>query len=139
MKSNILILLLVIMIAVASIPAAILLFIGLVPTLAAKFSDTRSNGSIPKTVAFFNMAGIVPYMMDLIPIGQDMDAGMKVVSDSLTWLIIYGYAGIGWLVVFTVPVVVKAIQRKIIQRRLVIVDKQQEALKEEWSNSVMKL
>lgn len=86
----------------------LLICLGLLPTLVALFTDTDQSRSGLATIGYLNLAGVLPFLIELWQKGQTMEAAMAILRDPLTWVIMLGSAGIGQLILFTVPTLVSS-------------------------------
>lgn len=136
MKLKMLLIMIALSLAVFSIPATLLVLGGLLPTFAAKYSYGQKGTSTTKAVAYFNLAGIVPFVLEIIPYGQNIDKAMLILGASFTWICIYTAASAGWLIVIAMPKISKKILAGILYRRLETIKKRQEKLLEEWGPKV---
>lgn len=84
----------------------LLVCLGLLPTLVAVFTDTDQNKSALATVGYLNLAGVLPFIIELWQKGQTMEAALTIIRDPFSWVVMFGSAGIGQLMLFTIPVIV---------------------------------
>lgn len=76
---------------------------GLLPTLVAIFTERDNRGSGIAAVGYMNLAGVLPFLVDLWQKGQTMDVAMAIIRDPFTWVVMLGSAGVGHLILFAVP------------------------------------
>ncbi|MDX9690239.1 MAG: hypothetical protein EOM37_08770 [Proteobacteria bacterium] len=81
----------------------LLVGLGLIPTLVALATDADEKRSGLATIGYLNFAGVLPFWIDLWTNGQSMDVAMRIIRDPYSWVIMLGSAGIGHLILFTVP------------------------------------
>jgi hypothetical protein len=84
----------------------LLVCLGFMPTLVALFTDTDGRGSGVAAVGYMNLAGVLPFLVDLWQKGQTMDVAMTIMRDPFTWVVMLGAAGVGHLILFSVPAAV---------------------------------
>ena len=77
--------------------------LGLLPTLVALFVDTDKEKSTVTTIGFLNVAGVFPFLVELWSREQTMEAALSIVRQPVTWLVMFGAAGIGQLMLYTIP------------------------------------
>lgn len=77
--------------------------IGLLPTLIALITDTDRQKSTAATIGFLNVAGVTPFVIDLWMKGQTMPHAFAIMSNSTTWLVMFGSAAVGHLLLYAVP------------------------------------
>lgn len=84
----------------------VLIVVSLLPAVTASVVDRRPRRWASRTVLFFNIAGLLPHVFD-VAMSHDPNAmASHLLSDPYIWLIIYGFAGFGWLFVYIVPQIV---------------------------------
>ncbi|MGH7124016.1 MAG: hypothetical protein ACREFI_06555, partial [Stellaceae bacterium] len=88
---------LVTILAVTALPLCILLMSGLVPTMVAAVVDRYRARYLTRAVGFMNLAGLTPLVVQLWTNGLTMDAVAAALSRPINWLMMYGAAGIGWV------------------------------------------
>jgi len=84
----------------------LLVCMGLLPTLVALVTDTDEHRSSLATIGYLNVAGVLPFLIELWQKGQTMEAAVGILRDPLSWVIMLGSAGIGHLMLYTIPVIV---------------------------------
>ncbi len=94
---------LVTVLAVTALPLCILLLSGLVPTMVATVVDRYRAKYLTRTVGFMNVAGLTPLIVQLWTNGLTMDAAAAILSRPVNWLMMYGAAGIGWMLFLGMP------------------------------------
>lgn len=77
--------------------------IGFLPTLVALFTETDGRGSGVAAVGYMNLAGVLPFLVDLWQKGQTMEAAMGMMRNPSTWVVMLGAAGVGHLILYAVP------------------------------------
>jgi len=83
--------------------------LGLLPTLVVLFTDTDANKSGLATVGYLNLAGVLPFLIELWQRGQTMEAALVIVRDPYSWVVMLGSAGIGQLILYVVPPMITSI------------------------------
>jgi hypothetical protein len=94
---------LVTVLAVTALPLCILVLSGLVPTLLATVLDRYRAKYFTRSVGFMNLAGLTPLIVQLWTHGLTMDAVTDILSRPINWLMMYGAAGIGWMLFLGMP------------------------------------
>lgn len=121
---------------VVVLPTTLVLLAGLVPTFAAFLSSREEGVYRGLTVGFVNMAGILPLLLTLWGNSHTVGQATFLLADPLNWLMMYGAAGIGWLVFYTVPPGVLAVMRWRYQMEIRQHRKTQQDLIGEWGKDV---
>lgn len=120
----------------AALPTALLLMVGLTPTLVALIVDVTPGRYLTKCVAGVNIAGTSPFIYQLWSGINDMSSAMRIIGDPFSWLVIYAAAGIGWLLFLGLPGVVQVVQTLNADRRINMLRERQSELLEEWGDSI---
>lgn len=124
-------------IAVIALPTTIVVMVGLVPTFAARFTDTTRGFYTTRCVGALNFAGIAPFLRILWTGAHDIAQAKQIVSSPFTWLVAYGAAGLGWLLFLSLPnavVMFKTMEYDLLLRRL---RQRQQELVEEWGPTIV--
>lgn len=95
-----------IIVAVLFLPTTLLLFIGMMPTIAARLMDRTRERVKVFTVGFMNFAGCFPFWYQLLQKGHEMETALQILSDPTTIIVMYAAAGAGYLVEWAVTGVV---------------------------------
>jgi hypothetical protein len=114
----------------------LLLSLGLLPTLVALMTETDEGLSAVMTVGFMNFAGVVPFVIELWEKDQTMEAALGIIRQPVTWLVMFGAAGIGHLILYTVPQIVATFTLTRQEGRLRALKDGQEELKNVWGPEV---
>lgn len=128
---------LVVVLLLAALPTAMVLAVGLAPTLVALIVDTTPGRYLMRCVAGLNLAGILPFLHKLWLGGHSMGAAFSIVSDLYAWLVIYSAAAIGWLLFLGVPGAVAVFRQLNARRRIYILREQQRMLLAEWGDAIL--
>lgn len=133
---------LIIIICIAMIivfKAGFLFFIiGILPSIVSYYVDATKNNLSFQTVFTCNLAGILPYMVDMLQ-GKSIDAEVQaILSDSISWFVVYSAAAIGWMLVLTAPSLAQLIISTINKRQINRLEKQQKILRERWGDELEK-
>jgi len=118
------------------LPTILLLVAGLVPTYVAFITDKDSEKTGATSVFAMNLAGIVPFIIDLWGKGQTTANALHILSDANNWLVILGAAAIGQLVIFAIPQAIAALSSGLAETRIKTLRKNLELLKESWGPDV---
>jgi hypothetical protein len=117
---------------IAGLPTAIVVAVGMLPTLVSFIVDMTPGRYACRCVAGLNVAGVAPFVDKLWTGHNDVGAAMNIIGDTLAWLAFYGSAGFGWVLFMSLPGVV-ATSRTLNARRLIhSLKAKQEDLSQEW-------
>jgi hypothetical protein len=122
--------------ALTALPLCILVVAGALPTAVAVLVDRHPRHYLARTVGAMNFAGVIPGALKMWEVGISFASLRQVIASPYQWLVMYGAAGLGWLLFFFVPPVVAMvldIQFDDTKRRL---EARAKALVEEWGEEV---
>lgn len=123
-------------IVISALPTAMVLAVGLVPTVVALIVDLTPGRYLARCVLGLNVAGIAPFMHSLWSGGNDMMTAVGIITDAVAWLVIYGSAALGWLMFMGFPGAVAVFQTLNAKRRIYVLQEKQNLLLEEWGDSI---
>lgn len=115
-------------------PAHLLLVaVGMAPTLASWLSSQREDHALKlPTILAFNLTGVMPFAIKLWLAGRGFNALLEMLVRIDTWLIMYGAAGLGLLIIWLAPqVAAYTLQVRAVERKRSI-ERQQRRLADEW-------
>src|SRR5579863_332238 len=91
------------LLAITALPLCVVLLAGLVPTMVSVLMDRYRARYLTRTVGAMNLAGIAPVAFQLWTRGLGMSDLMILLSNPMTWLMMYGAAALGWALFFATP------------------------------------
>lgn len=112
------------------------IMVAILPSIVAYFIEISSLRRPFKTVFACNVSGLLPFLVELIDQGNSPARLMNIMGAMDTWLVIYGAAGLGWLLIITAPLVTTFFIDVARTTFIGDVEKQQEKLEEEWGPEV---
>jgi len=119
-----------------TLPSILMLLAGLAPTYVAFATDGDPDKSGAASVGAMNLAGIVPFLIDLWAKGQTLDNALRIITDANAWVVILGAAAIGQLVSYAVPQAIATLSLTNADARIKSLRKNLELLKESWGPEV---
>lgn len=122
--------------AVVFHPTTILLFVGMMPTIAARLVDRSKARTKVLTVGFLNFAGCFPYWFKLVEQGHKFENVLQILSNPTTIVVMYAAAGIGYLVEWAVSNVIAGLMVQRGKKRLEDIEKIQSDLVTRWGPEV---
>ncbi len=123
-------------ILLAALPSAIVLAVGIVPTIVALIVDLTPGRYLTRCVAGLNVAGVSPFIHNLWSGDNDITSAIGIVTDTFAWLVIYGASAIGWLLFLGLPGAVAVFQTLNSKRQIYLLQDRQKNLLEEWGDSI---
>lgn len=99
--------------------------------LAILFDRTRGRFAT-KTIAACNMAGTLPYLFEIYIRYEPDPATKEIMYNTSTWVFVYGFALVGWLLVWLIPQFSILIYAAKAENRAEELKKRQEHIIEQW-------
>ncbi len=109
---------------------------GMLPSIVARLVDKTRDRLYFTIVSGFNFAGVAPFMIDLWNQGNTAAAVQQTANNAYAWLVMYGTASLGWLLIIFTPSVIHSILAAISNSKVVNLEKEQRELIEEWGPEV---
>jgi hypothetical protein len=114
--------------------SSVLLLVGILPTVVAYLVDETRNRAWYKTVACFNLAGVLPYVFELYFMhGNQMSAVQKQLGNFNMWFVMYASAGAGWLTLWICPQIMQYVLRIFYVNRIEMHQQKIKKIEEEFS------
>lgn len=111
--------------------------IGMLPTVVAYLYDITKQKYLFRSIFASNLTGILPFIGELLQNGPSNNAVLqKVMSAEFTWIIIYGSAFIGWLLVKVCPMIAQMFIVGYNQSLLERYENLQKRIESEWGVEV---
>ncbi|WP_374763722.1 hypothetical protein [Yunchengibacter salinarum] len=130
-----LLLLLVITVSVFEWTIGALSVIALLPTVVLGFTITGRLAEYRlQTVGFCNLAGVLPYAGQLL---DDSSRFNEIVVNPVSWAIMFGASGIGYLLLYMGPLVASMLIQAFAQDRLRQINQERKRAVEEWGPDVL--
>lgn len=123
-------------VAVLFRPTAVLLAVGLIPTLLTLLFDRTPEKFGVLCIGSLNLAGLYPVLMPLWTRGHTMDNAMKALGDPNTGAVIIGAAAIGCVIYFATPPVVSLVVKSRISREIADIEKRHADLIGYWGEAL---
>lgn len=110
--------------------------IGMLPAIVAYYMDVTKMRYTFKSVFAANLSGMMPYITKIIHNGPSSTLLQEVMGNSMTWVIIYGSAMVGWMLVKVCPMVAQTMVAGVHQTQLKRYEWLQKKLEGEWGPEV---
>lgn len=122
-----------------ALPTFITLTVGLLPSMAAFMFDRSPGRTMARCVFGLNFSGVAPYILELWQIpAQTVGGATQQIFQPLALSIMYGAAGLGWLLYLAMPPIVANVLNLSAQRRVGELRKTQRGLIKTWGDSLIK-
>jgi hypothetical protein len=79
------------------LPTAILVLVGMIPTMVAFMIDRDPEKSAGLTVGAMNLCGVMPFLITLWQSNHSIERSVQILLTPFTFFLMYGAAGVGWL------------------------------------------
>jgi hypothetical protein len=122
--------------ALIVLPTTMLLGIGMIPTIVAYMVDRDPDKSAPITVGGLNFCGCMPFAIELWKHSHDLMSALKIFSDPVAWLVMYGAAAVGWALYYGIPPAVANAEIMRAEKRVEALKQTKVALVQEWGPDV---
>ena len=113
-----------------------ILSLGMLPTLVAFFCDRTEHKYGVYCVGGFNFCGMLPFLLKLIS-DHSLSAAMNIMSNVFSLAIIFGAAGLGWLLFLSIPPVISTFLIIMSDSRVKSLKAIQQRIIDEWGSSVV--
>lgn len=115
---------------------AIILAIGMIPTIVAAIVDRTEGKMRAVTVGAINFAGCTPFMIEVFKKGNTMDVAIAYIVQPRTIVVMYFAAAMGYLIDWAMTGIVSSIMVQKTKRRLKDIEKTKKELIERWGPEV---
>src|SRR4051812_23632705 len=132
----VLVLVVVLPLLAAFLPTAILLGVGMVPTLVAFIIDRDPEKTAPLTVGAMNIVGVMVPILQLWKSANTVQAAVIQLSHPLTLMMMYLAAAVGWGIYYGVPPAVAGFVTLRAENRIAKLEQEQKELVEEWGPEI---
>ena len=119
-----------------ALSSVLLLVIGMAPTLVALGFDRGETRCAGRSVGMLNFCGVAPYVGQLWIGDHSLDGLGAILLDVNAWLFMYGSAGLGWLLCYSMPSAVAMYLTVRDGRRAQQLRSRQKDLVKEWGSAV---
>jgi len=118
------------------LPSLTLLFLGMLPTLAAAVAERGRDRHLVVTIGLINFCGCVPLLVELWSLGQNFHVIGTVIRDAYGWFVAYSAAGLGWLIYLMMPPFVAAYYKVVTEAHMQMLKRNQSKLVEIWGEEI---
>lgn len=120
---------------VSTLPAVVVLLIGLLPTFTILITDPRNTNKIV-IVGSFNLSGVFIYLLNIVNSFTIYEA-LFIVGDIFNLIIMLGSAALGLIAYYEVPNLFILISKASAKKRLRVIDSKLEKLGEDWGTELI--
>ncbi len=112
------------------------LLIAIIPSFAAYYGDLSETRRYYQSVIACNIGGMASYVAQLMANGNTWNGFENMATDMQTWLVIYSYAGLGYLLVWLCPIIAEMIIELSQQSKIMRLEAMQKRLVHEWGPEI---
>ena len=111
--------------------------IGLLPSIVAYYTDVTTERYSFKTILACNICGLLPSMEVMLRHGPSSSVLQAVMGNATNWVIIYGSALIGWLIVQICPMIAQVMIGSLHHTQISRITHLQKKIENEWGPEVV--
>jgi hypothetical protein len=115
---------------------AILLVVGMIPTIVAALADRTKYRLRTWTIGAMNLAGCVPFLLEIGKKGASIEIALEYISNPRTIVVMYFAAAMGYVIDWAVTSLVASFMIQRGKGRQTDIEKQQKLLVERWGPEV---
>lgn len=115
---------------------AVILIIGMLPTLVAAIIDQSKYKFRTITVGAMNFAGCAPFLIEIFVKGNSLDIALNFLTQPLTIVVMFTAAGMGYLIDWALTGIVSSIMVQRAKGRMRDIEGHQKELIERWGPEV---
>ena len=112
--------------------------LGMLPSIVSIIMDRGAGRFASQTISACNFIGILPFLFDIALNYEKSLAAKEAMLEPFTWIIIYGFAIIGLMLIYVLPNITAIIFTLKAEMKLRKLIKEQEEITEEWGEKVKK-
>jgi hypothetical protein len=120
-----------------SLPTLLLLFVGMLPTLAAVFLERGTAKQAWVSVGGLNFAGLSNWLLNLWFAHHTLNYAVAQLKTITPLLVAYLTAALGWALYLAMPPLVNAVTAVTSRRRVISLAADQRKLVEQWGEEVV--
>lgn len=110
--------------------------IGMLPCIVAYYMDVSKHQYTFNTIFAANMSGMMPFVTRIIKEGPSSGLLQELMGSSFTWIVIYGSAMMGLLLIKICPLLAQAMVKGVHQTQIKRYEWVQKKLEGEWGPEV---
>jgi hypothetical protein len=124
-----------------SVQLLFIILFGILPGFIASIVDHNYNRYLSKVVLAFNIAGLAPFLTKIIAEilsdhRQANQIAIDIILEPKTWLYIYSFCAIGWVVCWCFPNTSVLIRSITVRLNIYELNEELNRLTKEWGESI---
>lgn len=122
---------------IVALPTVMFLGFAMLPALVAGIVDRTEEKSATFCVGGLNFCGVFPYLLDLWFGDHTVGQSIALLTDVFVLAVMYGGAGMGWMLYLSLPPVIASFIQVMSERRLEQLRKTQKSIIQEWGDEIV--
>ena len=122
---------------IIALPTLLFLGFAMLPALVAGIIDRTEEKSATFCVGSLNFCGMFAYLLDLWFGDNTVSQSMNMLTDVFILAVIYGAAGMGWMLYLSLPPVIASFIQVMSEHRLQQLRKTQRTIIQEWGEEII--
>lgn len=118
------------------LPTSVVLFIGMLPTMACSLMDRSKGRMRTLSIGAMNLAGCTPFVLELWMKGHTMENAVAYITQPRTIIVMYFAAAIGYVIEWGMAGIIASMVGQRAKGRLREIEKEQKKLVERWGPEV---
>jgi len=114
----------------------VIIVAGMLPTIVALITDRTQQKTGAIAISVLNFAGVLPFIISLWHEGGTTTDAVKILAQPVSWLVMFGMSGVGWVIYNYVPKMVAGFVASRAQSGIAARQDLQRALIERWGPRV---
>jgi hypothetical protein len=110
--------------------------IAMLPSIVAYYFDVTRQRYLFRAIFSSNLSGLLPYIGQLLQHGPSNGTLQNIMGSSRSWIIIYGAALMGWLLIKICPLIAQMMISGYHQSQLTRFERLQKRIESEWGPEV---
>lgn len=110
--------------------------IGMLPCIVAYYMDVTRHRYIFQSIFAANLSGMLPYLTKIAHHGPSSMMLQEIMGSSTTWVVVYGAALVGWLLVKVCPTLAQVMVASAHRAQHMRYGWMQKKLENEWGDEV---
>ena len=125
-----------ILLSAVFLPTAVMIFIGMVPSFVAYFTDRTKKKTRAVTIIMMNFAGCMPFLMEMWTTDHSLDKAFAMIFNMIPIIVMYSAAAVGYLIDWAMTHIVASVMYQRGVSRVKNIEKRQQELVERWGDDV---
>lgn len=114
----------------------VFLLIAMLPSIVAYYLDQSEARYRFKTVFYCNFSGVMPYLGQMLVHGPSSSTLHEIMGSLSTWMIIYGAACMGCILISVTPMIAQGFISSIHNTQVSRLQRNQKNIESEWGKEV---